>query len=126
MTQKQYHDNEMLLLSRQIRNAEAAPLADRKEARADAAEMLRQPAVVGERIGWLLNGSYGYGAMIEAQRIQGIKRGNRSAQIVQLLAVLDHGCPARFTAEAWHGLNDGEKAALEAAVVDALVEEVSE
>jgi hypothetical protein len=125
MTQKTYHDAEMLALSRTIRNAESAPLADRQTARTYAAELMRLPHIVVERIRWMLAGNYGYGAQVEMQRIQAIKRGNRGAQAMHLLAVLDCGCPARFTADAWHGLSATEKAALEDAIVSALSEEVA-
>lgn len=115
-----YHLREMQDLRAQMHRNELAPLSDRKEAQADTAELMRDTAMVAERIEWVLNGNFGRGAMLEMQRIQSAKRGNREASAMQLIAALDCFCPARHAISAWNGLTVDEQSALSAAIRSSL------
>jgi len=117
MNDQQYEINEARLLAKQLDYVRLAPLSDRKEARAEMLEAMRDtPETVAERVSWLINGSYGYGACRKAKIILN-SRGNKSAALVQLIGALEWGCPERYTAEAWNQLSDAAKAALNQAVI---------
>lgn len=117
MNDQQYEMNEARLLAKQLDYVRLAPLSDRKEARTEMLEAMRDtPAIVAQRVSWLINGSYGYGACRKAKWIlEG--RGNKPAALVQLVGALEWSCPERFTAEAWNQLSDAAKAALNQAVM---------
>jgi hypothetical protein len=74
--------------------------------------LAHDPALVAERIGWIINGSYGYGAMLQAkQRIN--QRGNAPAWLTQVVGALEWGVPFASTRKAWNALNPRQKAALD-------------
>jgi hypothetical protein len=117
MKDQQYEMNEARLLAKQLDYVRLASLNDRKAARAEMLEAMRDdPATVAERVSWLINGSYGYGACRKAKTILE-SRGNKPAALVQLVGALEWSCPERFTAEAWNQLSDAAKAALNQAVM---------
>jgi len=101
-----------------LREVDRAPLAERKEACAEFLEAMRHsPDLVAERIGWLLDGNYGYGSMQAAKRvIKGSSRMNKAAQLTHMVAALEWRCPARMAAQAWKALSSSEKKALDRAV----------
>ena len=108
---------------RSLREAQAheaeinrAPLSDRKEAQESFAEALRDPALVAERIGWLIDGNYGYGEMLMAKRVVRNKRTNREAALTQMVAIFEWQCPARMAVDAWKKLSASEKRTLDDAV----------
>lgn len=127
-TQAQYHANEMSRLARHLQQIENAPLLDRKEARKDWAEALQKyPDLITQRLGWLFNGSYGYGAMVRAREIAGNKRANRAAALGLLIAALEWQCPADFARSEFRKLPAEQQEALNAAIIkaadDSLIEE---
>lgn len=96
------------------------PLSDRKEAQESFLEAMRDPALVAERLGWLLNGSYGYGAKMMAQQVMKSPRMNRSAALTQMVGAFEWRVPEDMVRTAWKKLSAGEKAALERAVQAAI------
>jgi hypothetical protein len=112
MTHTEYHSREMANLVDRLSHLALAPLSDRREAQADAAELMRDTERVARNLQWLLEGNYGYAEQQQAQRIQALKRGNREAQAMQLLAALDCFCPQRECIVAWKGLTVAEQSAL--------------
>lgn len=102
-SQAEYEQTEQRRLWKDLQEVEKAPLAERREARADFANALLQyPEIIAERVGWLLNGSYGFGSYREAGRI--VREGGRTnkvAQLVLLTAALEWKCPNGFAIEAW-------------------------
>lgn len=123
-SQREYEQREITLAHKQIDEVNDAPLADRKEAQMNFFESMRDaPHVVGERIGWLLDGNYGYGSMILAKRILNSPRMNRAAALTQMVGVFEWQSPEAMTRQAWKRLTAGEKAALaeqvERAIADA-------
>lgn len=125
MNQNEYERNERAMLARQLQDVERAPLADRQAARADYAELLAAPDILGERAAWLFAGHYGYGPMVRAREIAS-SRGNRAAQLGVLLAALECQGPAGFAAQAWKALSADQQEAVNAAIVGAIEEEAAQ
>jgi len=114
-SQAEYERNELAAAQRHEREVDAAPLAERKENQGNFLEAMRErPETVAERIDWLLEGNYGYGARLVA--LQATSRMNRPALFAQLIAVYEWMCPRRMAVDAWKKLSAGEKARLQAAV----------
>jgi hypothetical protein len=112
-SQREYEQREIALAHRQIDEVNKAPLRDRKEAQMTFFEAMRDaPNVVGERIGWLLDGNYGYGSMMLAKRILNSPRMNRTAALTQMIGVFEWQSPEVMTRQAWKRLTAVEKAAL--------------
>ena len=118
-TKHEYEQREAREFQRQLRDAERNP-----SRRADAADFREQlaadPALVAERIGWLLNGSYGYGAMVAAKGVLSRKRMNRVAWLVQTVGALEWRCPRAASVKAWKSLSPSEKRKLAVAVKRAI------
>jgi hypothetical protein len=98
-----------------------APLADRKEAARDFFEAMRDnPQIVGERVGWLIDGNYGYGSMLLAKRVLGAPRSNRAAALTQMVGAFEWQAPEEMTRAAWKKLTAAQQAALDRAVQKAI------
>jgi hypothetical protein len=66
-TQSEYERNERAMALKHEQQIDKAPLADRKDSQAQFLDAMRErPEIVGERLGWLFEGNYGYGAMMLA------------------------------------------------------------
>ena len=112
-----YEMREAQEYQRQLRDVEKAPLADRKEAAEAFLEAMKDPALVAERISWLFDGNYGYGAMQAAKRVLGMSaRANKAATLTQMIAALEWRTPPRLAVQAWKKLSSAQKAALDKAV----------
>lgn len=104
-SQSEYHAREMRSMQAQLAANETAPLPDRKAATQEAFLVMRDnPALIADRIGWLFNGDYGYGAQHKAKQIIGSPRMNRVAALTQLLMALDHNTPMTGSIQAWKRL----------------------
>lgn len=116
-SQSEYEMREAQEYHRQMTEPDRMPLSDRKETCALFLEVMsHQPDLVGERIGWIFNGSYGYGAQQAAERALANKRLNRAAIFTHMVGVLEWRCPQRMAIAAWKKLTAGQKKALDAAV----------
>ncbi len=118
MPDREYEDRSLREALAREREIGSAPIADRKEAAADFGKYKKtDPALVAERNGWLLNGSYGYGEMKRAQSVLDMKgRANRAASLVQLVGIYEWMTPVAMTIAQWKKLSAAEKAALDKAV----------
>jgi hypothetical protein len=126
-SQAEYERRELTEAHSKLAEIRRAPLADRKEAQAAFfATMRDDPEVVGERVGWLIDGNYGYGAMMLAKRVLGSRRMNRSAALTQMIGAFEWQSPEDMTREVWNKLSASEKARLESAVQAAIVSAESE
>lgn len=120
-SQHEYEQREIAQAHRQMDEVRRAPLADRKEAQHHFFEVMRDtPSLVGERVGWLLDGNYGYGSMVLAKRILESPRMNRVAALTQMIGVFEWQCPDEMTRQAWKRLTVREKAQLADAVQSAI------
>ena len=119
-TQAEYEAQEARRLAKQLEEVECAPLADRQEARNNWQRAIAEdPALVGERIGWILNGSYGFGACKAAVEIVNGTIRNKPA-LAQLVAALEWLCPNGYARQAWRNLNAKQKKALDRAIIAAM------
>ncbi len=106
-----YEANEMKMFHKQLDALEHAPLAERKAAAAEWADALRNhPQTIAERIGWLLNGDYGYGSYVQARRIASSPRMNRVAALSGLVAALEWMTPSSMAVGEWKKLTAAQKA----------------
>jgi hypothetical protein len=116
-SQAEYENRMFREAARREQEIDRAPLRDRKEAQGKfLSAMATNPAVVAERIGWLIDGNYGYGEMKMARRVVGSPRMNREAALTQLAAVYEWMCPRHMAVDAWKKLTPPQKKALSAAV----------
>jgi hypothetical protein len=126
-SQAEYERRELDEARQQLDAVRRAPLADRKEAQEQFLEAMRdRPEVVGERVGWLLDGNYGYGSMLLAKRVLGSPRMNRAAALTQMVGAFEWQSPEDMTRAAWKKLSASEKARLEDAVQVAIENAESE
>jgi hypothetical protein len=120
-SQREYEQRELTLAHRQLDEIRRASLADRKEAQLAFFEAMRDtPKLVAERVGWLLDGNYGYGSMMMAKRVLESPRMNRVAALTQMIGAFEWQSPEDMTRQAWKRLTGNEKAALADAVGDAI------
>ena len=96
----------------ELQAVEQAPLADRQEGRADWTAALQTPELVAERIGWLLNGSYGQGSYGAALAMIGNPRMNVQAWLGQTIAAIEWHCPANFARATWKALSRDQQTKL--------------
>ena len=126
-SQAEYERREFNEANQKLREVEKAPLADRKEAAAEfLAAMRDHPQLVAERIGWLLDGNYGYGSMQMAKRILGSPRMNRSAALTHMIGAFEWSTPSAMAIAGWKKLTKSQQAALERAVQSAIRDAESE
>ena len=114
-SQEEYERRAAQEFQRQLREADKNP-SRRADAKHFGEQLAADPDLIAERIGWLLNGSYGFGAMKAAERVVANTRMNRHAWLVQTIAALEWQCPQRSAIAAWKKLTRDEKRALDAAI----------
>lgn len=120
-SQADYERRERSEAQQRLAEIRRQPLSDRKEAQAKFLEAMRDdPELVAERLGWLLGGSYGYGAKLMAKQVLGSPRMNRSAALTQMVGAFEWMAPEDMVRAAWKKLSASEKAALESAVQGAI------
>jgi hypothetical protein len=119
--QAEYERREVASAHRKLDDLRRAPLADRKEAQAKFLGAMRDhPEIVGERIGWLLGGNYGYGQMLLAKQVLASPRMNRSAALTQMVGAYEWQSPEELSRAAWKKLSASEQAQLEREVQEAI------
>ena len=117
MTNPTYEANERRTFHADLRAIESQSLPERQAGRADYLEaMIERPEIVAERVGWLLNGSYGYGSYMAAREVAANTRMNRVAWLSQTIASLEWSCPARFAISAHAKLTPEQKTKLRALI----------
>jgi hypothetical protein len=96
---------EMMMFRKQMEEVERLPLAERKE---NAMEWFKDLSdnymMVAERVGWLLNGSYGKGSFDSACRVVNSPRMNQVAWCAITIANLEWRCPAKMAIMSWKKL----------------------
>ena len=123
MSDYAYETREAAEFHRQMTAPDKLPLSERKENAVSYLDAMRSGGrdghdnLAAERIGWLLNGSYGNGAMQAARRVvRASGRTNKTAQPGVMVAAVEWQCPSRLAVAAWKKLTADEKAKLEAAI----------
>lgn len=117
----EYHRQTIDEAYRHGQKIEGAPLSERKEACAEFAEALKDPLLIAERIGWLIDGNYGHGEMLKAKQVVANPRMNRRASLTHLIGMYEWMCPADMGVNAWKKLSASEKKALDDAI-DVVIE----
>lgn len=115
---RSYHNTEIARAQAEMRAKEKAPLAERKESQREWLEAMRDhPEIVAERIIWMLDGNYGYGARELARQVYEARgRTNRVAQLAQLIASFEWMTPQRMAIDAWKKLTNAQKTKLDLAI----------
>lgn len=105
-----------------IQRVKRAPLAKRKENRDEFTESMRDdPKYVAERIDWMLDGCYGRGAALVAEReLARDMRANKVANLNIMIGALEWSCPADMAVAGWKTLTKPQREALDAAIRDVL------
>ena len=107
--------NELQLWRAEVQRVERAPRAEQREAAEEFADALRDPSLIGERVGWLLMGDYGQGAFLEARGQLDSSR-NPEALLLRMIAIAEWNATARDATNAWKSLTASEKMALDRAI----------
>ena len=95
--------------------------AEKMEAKAEWLDDLQtDPTLIGERIGWMLSGTYSFGSMKAAQEVAVNRRMNRQAWMVQTIGAIEWQVPADVTRRMWNKLTKAQRNALTLAVMQAL------
>lgn len=95
---------------REVESIERASLRERKEAAATfLKDLLESPDVIAERVGWLLDGSYGRGSYLKAQQVLESPRMNRVAALTLMTAQAEWKTPSRLAVAAWKKLSPGQQ-----------------
>lgn len=117
METREYENQEAIRLVQELNRIRSASLSDRREARTELQEALKDPNLVAERVAWLLNGSYGFGAWKKAEEIAKNTRCNQAAQLGMLIASLEWQCPENFAAQAFNKLTETQQKAVNQAIL---------
>ena len=118
-----YEKREIAIARRQAQEVNAAPLVDRQAARDDFFEAMRDtPQIVGERVGWLLGGNYGFGPKWLAERVVFSRSRSKVAALTQMVGVFEWQSPERMTVQAWKRLTIDKKHNLARAVEEEIDE----
>ena len=123
-TKREYIRSEFKMLTKQLVDVECMPLSDRIDAFKDAT-MNFDANIIIERLSWLFNGSYGYGACHRAYRIVDHCK-NPNPALWRLLLALEWQLSERYATMLWQGLDkatqDDLNARFTATIVNALEE----
>lgn len=89
-----YETREIQRYLAEVARIRKAPLAERKEnAAAFLNALATDPALVAERVGWLLSGNYGQGAALKAHQVAASPRMNRPAALSLMTGELEWHAP---------------------------------
>lgn len=109
-TQAEYERDNVQRFQNRLREVEGQSASDRAEGRKDWFEAMTQyPEQIGTRMGWLINGEYGFGEREKARQIVGNTRSNRHAALSQLFAALEYNTPHREAAAAWNAMTPDQQ-----------------
>ena len=120
MNTEEYESREYAAWRRKITELEGAPLAERRAAKAEWTDALRNPKLIRERATWLMAGNYGVGPLIDVRANLARRRANHIAFVAQALAAAEWMCPPREARAAFNALSPAEKTAANDAVLTAI------
>jgi hypothetical protein len=125
-SQREYESREIATFHADLKRVEKAPLNERKEDAKEFAEaMASDPALVAERIGWLLDGNYGYGSYVKSREVVRSKM-NAPAWLTQVIGALEWRSPFAMTRANWNKLSSHQKAELARHVEQEIRDHLSE
>lgn len=114
MKDREYVDNRRREYARRLVEIERAPKADKLEAAAEFEKSLTEhPWIIVERMRWMLEGHYGYGAAEAANRVlTASKKANKKAMLFQAIGRVEWGCPVYYINKAWKEISAEAQAAI--------------
>jgi hypothetical protein len=105
------------LFAHQLNALQRAPLADRREAKAEWLDAMRhEPQLVAERVRWLLDGCYGEEAYTAARQVMNSPRANAVAWLAIAIAAHEWDCAPREARAAWRALTAEERERVDGAI----------
>jgi len=106
MKNQEYIHNELRLLNNQIEECGKLSKTEKQENKQLLLDTwIDTPEVFADRIGWILNGTYGYGAMYKAIQLADNKRCNRIAGLSIILSAIEYSVTSVNSVKAWKELN---------------------
>lgn len=96
------------------------PLSERRDLESRLIDAMRDPGLIEERIGWLIDGSYGRGGYDAARDVIRNTRMNREAWLMQTVGEVEWQVPRNVVIRVWKKLSSREQAALDAAIKRAI------
>jgi hypothetical protein len=109
-TKEQYERNERTRYYNERAQLARAPLADRQDGRDRyLADLRDNPEIIGERVAWLLDGSYGKGAYDVAREIADNPRMNRAAALGQMIAGCEWMATDALARDAWSRITGAQQ-----------------
>ena len=122
-TQAEYEKREFALFQDQISRANSGTFHDRKTAAEHfKTALIFDPALVIERIGWLLDGNYGFGSYAKANENLLRPRVDIHAWLITTIAALEWMSPLGMSKKIWNALNKRDHAQLVKSI-DVLIKE---
>ncbi len=103
MKDREYVERERREYARRLVEIERASKADKLEAAAEFEKSLTEhPWIIVERMRWMLEGHYGYGAAEAANRVlTASKKANKKAMLFQQVGRIEWSCPVYYINKAW-------------------------
>jgi hypothetical protein len=123
-----FETNEINIFFADLNRIDKLPLADRKKNAQHFSEDLHRPGgleLIAERVGWLLNGTYGQGAQIKAMQVARSPRMNQAAYLVQTTAALEWMVPPKMTIAAWKTLSMAQRTKLDRLIKKEIKDELA-
>jgi hypothetical protein len=111
-----YHRRTLSEAVAKINEVNHLPISERKENAAEFLRDLKHPAMIAERVKWLIDGSYGHGEMLKAKQIIASPRMNRRGSLTHLIGIYEWNTPIDMGVAQWKKLSHPEKIALDAAL----------
>lgn len=114
MKDREYVNSERREYARRLVEIERASKADKMEAAAEFEKSLTEhPWIIVERMRWMLEGCYGYGAAEAANRVlTASKKANKKAMLFQMVGRVEWSCPVYYINKAWKGISAEAQAAI--------------
>jgi len=105
MKKQEYIIRELTLLDNQINELSKLTRIEKQENKTKLLKTwIEYPEVFVDRIGWILNGTYGYGVMYRAIQLADNKRCNRIAGLSVILSAIEYSVTNDNSIKAWKTL----------------------
>ena len=128
MNDREYVDYERREYFRRIVKVERQSAGDKREAAAEFEKSLTEhPWIIVERMRWMLEGHYGYGAAEAANRVlTASKKANKKAILFQMVGRIEWSCPVYYINKAWKGISAEAQVAIKELIDQEIAEYVEE
>ena len=108
-TQKEYEEREIRMYFKKLEEVEKSPKQDRIEGFKELFDNARlNPVIISERIGWILDGSYGFGPYKIAERIVKETK-NPNYHLFHILAHYEYLTSDYYASKVYRSLTQDQK-----------------